>query len=63
MKLSPEDKAKEFLKRHDFYWRDSELMKKQRIELEIAEIIRVLRSYGIEDFDYWNEVSKKVYEI
>jgi len=57
------DKAAELWKRHTFYYKEDSLISKQRIALQIAEIIRTLREYDIEDLDYWNKVSLEIYKI
>lgn len=57
------DKAAELWKRHTFYYKEPDLETKQRIALQIAEIIRVLRNYDIEDLEYWNKVSIEIYKI
>lgn len=65
MKLSPKDKAKELWDRYNFYWKEeSDLIIKQKINTNvIAEIVRTLREYDIEDLDYWNKVSIEIYKI
>lgn len=57
------DKANDLWIRHRFYYDEPDLISKQRIALQIAEIIRVLRDYDIEDLEYWNKVSLEVYKI
>lgn len=59
------EKAKELWDRYNFYWKeDSNLIIKQKITHNvIAEIVRTLKDYDIEDLDYWNKVSLEIYKI
>lgn len=63
MKLSPKDKARQLWTIHNYYYKESDLVAKQRICLQISEIVRVLRDYNIEDLEYWNNVSLEIYKI
>lgn len=59
------DKAKELWDRYNFYWKEeSDLIIKQKINTNIiAEIVRILRDYDIEDLEYWNKVGIEIYKI
>jgi hypothetical protein len=57
------DKANQLWTIHKFYYNETDLISKQRIALQIAEIVRVLRDYDIEDLEYWNKVSLEIYRI
>lgn len=59
------DKAKELWDRYTFYWKEeSDLIIKQKIStIVIAEIIRTLREYDIEDLEYWHQVGIEIYRI
>lgn len=63
--IEPEDMAKRIWETYSFYWiEESELIQQQKITHNIiAEIVRVLRMYGIEDLDYWNKVGIEIYRI
>lgn len=59
------EKALELWERYNFYWKgESNLIIKQKITHNvIAEIIRVLKDYDIEDLEYWKKVSQEIYKI
>ena len=60
---SPKDKANQLWTIHNYYYNEPELVAKQRICLQISEIVRVLRDYNIEDLECWNKVSLEIYKI
>lgn len=59
------DKAAELWERYNFYWKEeSDLIIKQKIAYNVvAEIVRTLRDYDIEDLEYWNKVTLYIYHI
>lgn len=61
----PREKALELWNRYNYYWKeDSDLIIKQKITHNIiAEIVRTLRDYDIEDLDYWLLVNQYIYNI
>lgn len=61
MDVTPQSKADELWRIHNFYWKDEKLIAKQRIVIQIQEIIRVLRSLGINQDDFWQEVKLLIY--
>jgi hypothetical protein len=63
MKLTPKEQAANMWRIHNFYWVDEDLIAKQRICLQIAQIQRELKKYGVSDNDYWNEVKRLIYEM
>jgi len=63
MELTPKQQADKMWKIHCFYWMDDTLEAKQRIVIQIQEIVRTLILYGIKDLDYWHEVKRHIYEM
>ncbi len=63
MELTPKQQADNLWKIHAFYWIDDTLEAKQRISMQIGEIVRTLKKYGIKDLDYWHEVKRHIYEM
>ncbi len=59
---SPQETADRLWNNHTFYWLESELMARQKVNMQIQEIVCNLRNYGIEDFEYWNQVSLLIYK-
>lgn len=63
MKITAKEQADKMWKIHAFYWIDDTLEAKQRIVMQIGEIVRVLNEHGIKDLYYWHEVKRHIYEM
>lgn len=61
-KPTPQESADRLWDLHNFYWLESELIARQKINMQIQDIVSTLRAYGIEDFEYWNKVSLLIYK-